>query len=224
MVHRTIRRPMSDAAQGSRAPKGPDRRERRRVAMIGAARALFLERGFDAVGLGEIVARSGGSLSTLYALFGNKAGLLCAIVEADRFECLERMAETIGGSGEPAPILRAAARELYDHFTDSETIGLIRLVTAEALRDPPFAHVVYRAAHEPSLELLAGLFARWDAAGKVGIPEPRLAAHFFIGLVVHGAQTRALFNDPCDHPRPSVDHVLDEAVRIFLIGYAPAES
>ena len=60
------------------------RRERRRQAIIDAARDLFVERGYDAVSLSEIVKRSGGSLATLYALFDGKAGLLGAIVANKR--------------------------------------------------------------------------------------------------------------------------------------------
>ena len=190
--------------------------------MIDAARALFLERGYGAVSLGEIVRRSGGSLSTLYALFDNKAGLLGAVVEADRFKGLAHMATIIAEGGPPADVLRAVARELHDHFTNVEAIGLVRLVMVEALRDPAFARLVYQFAHEPPLQQLAGLFERWNASGEAQVPDPRIAAHFFLGMVVHGAQTRALFKDPCELPRPPVDVVLDEAVRLFLAGYAPA--
>ena len=49
--------------------------------MIEAAESLFLEQGYDTTSLAAIVKRSGGSLATLYELFGNKQGLLRAIIE-----------------------------------------------------------------------------------------------------------------------------------------------
>jgi AcrR family transcriptional regulator len=49
--------------------------------MLEAATEIFLERGFEATTVGEIVARSGGSLATLYAWFGSKESLFEAIVE-----------------------------------------------------------------------------------------------------------------------------------------------
>ena len=49
--------------------------------MLEAACELFLERGFGGTSMGDVVARSGGSLATLYATFGSKEKLFEAIVE-----------------------------------------------------------------------------------------------------------------------------------------------
>ncbi|RYD43145.1 MAG: TetR/AcrR family transcriptional regulator, partial [Sphingomonadales bacterium] len=49
-------------------------RERRQSAILDAAESLFLEQGYERTSLAEIVKTSGGSLATLYELFGNKQG------------------------------------------------------------------------------------------------------------------------------------------------------
>src|SRR3546814_14932985 len=54
-------------------------RERRQSAILDAAESLFLEQGYERTSLAEIVKRSGGSLATLYELFGKKQGLVPAI-------------------------------------------------------------------------------------------------------------------------------------------------
>ena len=60
--------------------------------MIEAAESLFLEQGYDATSLAAVVKRSGGSLATLYELFGNKQGLLRAIIELrDEQDLLSRL-------------------------------------------------------------------------------------------------------------------------------------
>lgn len=56
------------------------RLDRRRIALVAAAKALFIEKGYEGTTLGDIVERAGGSLSTLYKLFGNKDGLLEAVI------------------------------------------------------------------------------------------------------------------------------------------------
>src|SRR3546814_11941406 len=61
-------------------------RERRQSAILDAAESLFLEQGYERTSLAEIVKRSGGSLATLYELFGNKQGLLRAIATRWRSE------------------------------------------------------------------------------------------------------------------------------------------
>ena len=68
-------------------PQASSRRDARRHAMLDAALELFLEKGYGAVSLNEVVRRSGGSLSTLYDLFGGKLGLLKACV-AERCSAL----------------------------------------------------------------------------------------------------------------------------------------
>src|SRR3546814_2798082 len=51
------------------------RQQDRRKAILDAAESLFLDQGFDRVSLAAVVGQSGGSLATLYELFGNKQGL-----------------------------------------------------------------------------------------------------------------------------------------------------
>src|SRR6185503_8557316 len=67
---------------GAAGPRG----EARRQAILRAAFDLFVERGYGGVTMGDIVGRAGGSLTTLYELFGSKERLFEEILvdfEAD---------------------------------------------------------------------------------------------------------------------------------------------
>ncbi|EMF9960905.1 TetR/AcrR family transcriptional regulator [Acinetobacter baumannii] len=48
----------------------------RRLALLLSATELFLEKGYDAVSLDDIVNHAGGSKTSIYKYFGNKDGLL----------------------------------------------------------------------------------------------------------------------------------------------------
>ncbi|MCD8347842.1 MAG: TetR/AcrR family transcriptional regulator [Lachnospiraceae bacterium] len=61
-----------------------------RSRLLQCANELFYEKGYDAVGVQEIVARAGLTKPTLYYYFGSKKGLLEALV-SERFECLRGM-------------------------------------------------------------------------------------------------------------------------------------
>ena len=74
----------------------PNARARRHVAILVAAEALFIEQGYERTSLAEIVRRSGGSLATLYDLFGNKQGLLHAIAIRWRDEVMLGRIEQAG--------------------------------------------------------------------------------------------------------------------------------
>lgn len=64
-----------------------------RAALLEAARARFLERGYAATTVGEIAAAVGVSVETVYKAFGNKAGLLKAMFDV-----------AIVGDDEPIPL------------------------------------------------------------------------------------------------------------------------
>ena len=113
--------------------------DRRRAAIVGAARHLFIYQGYDRKTLADIVSRAGGSLTTLYKLFGNKDGLLEAVVRENvaSGESLIREAEAAKLS--PADTLRRIAEGIYGQFLDPEVIALVRIVIARSISEPEFS-------------------------------------------------------------------------------------
>src|SRR3546814_4916668 len=81
---------------------------------------------------------SGGSLATLYELFGNKQGLLRAVIERGEQERRATLDRMIPQMELPAEILRLVARYLHDHLMTPRAISLTRIIIAESLRDPHF--------------------------------------------------------------------------------------
>ncbi len=64
-----------------------------RATLLGCALTLFAARGYDAVGVQEIVAAAGVTKPTLYHHFGNKQGLLGALLERDSEPFLRGLGE-----------------------------------------------------------------------------------------------------------------------------------
>lgn len=56
----------------------------RRLALLLSATELFLDKGYDAVSLDDIVNHAGGSKTSIYKYFGNKEGLFTAICDYKR--------------------------------------------------------------------------------------------------------------------------------------------
>ena len=56
-----------------------DRGVARKQAFLQAAREVFLEHGYEAASVNEVVRRAGGSLATLYSQYGSKEGLFLAV-------------------------------------------------------------------------------------------------------------------------------------------------
>ena len=171
---------------------GGDRRNERRRAIVEAAEALFLDQGYEATSLAAVVKRSGGSLATLYEMFGNKQGLLRAIIETRKEQDLLPACGDGCPDASPATLLRRYAHQIYAHVTSPTAIALKRIVITEALRDPTFASRIYDDIHLPSVLDLADLFARLDKAGEARIDNPRAAAELFFAIVMSDAQLRLM--------------------------------
>ena len=162
----------------------PSSRERRHEAILDAAEALFIEQGYDGTSLAEIVRRSGGSLATLYELFGNKQGLLYAIAARWRDKMTdEAIAADAAAPQSPADMLMRYACHRSRTFNSPRAIALIRMVVSESLRDRDFALQTYRDMHLPAIRDLSHLFAEWTAAGKARIDDPQAAAEMFLSLI-----------------------------------------
>ena len=73
----TSRSPLRPRPQVDLCRRGEIRAEK----FLDAATEVFAEKGYQHARLSEIVARAGGSLATLYRIFGDKEGLASAILE-----------------------------------------------------------------------------------------------------------------------------------------------
>lgn len=163
-------------------PSSP--RERRHEAILDAAEALFMEQGYDRTSLAEIVRRSGGSLATLYELFGNKQGLLHAIAIRWRDETMQgRVNQVIAPGTSIVEILMGFVRREIELWQSPSTVALLRMLVSEGLRDRDFALQTYRDLHLPFIAELTELFAGWGAAGEADIDDPEATAHLFLSIV-----------------------------------------
>lgn len=179
-------------------------RERRHGAILDAAEALFIEQGYDRTSLAEIVRRSGGSLATLYELFGNKQGLLHAIAIRWRDETmLERMERAQEEAQSNIDVLMDYVSRECEFRRSPRAIALIRMLVSECLRDRDFALQTYRDLHIPAIDELSALFADWTAAGEAEIDDPEAAAHLFMSILTGDSLLSALSGVE--------DGILDEA-------------
>ena len=204
---------------GRPCPGWGDRRIDRRQAILDAAEQLFLEHGFRAVPLQAVVRRSGGSLATVYELFGNKQGLLRAVVDRNRERGLGDIEQIACSSQPPAVILRTVAERLHAFATSPRNIDFMRLVIAESLCDPAFGHGFHDDMHRCHIDGLANCFRRWTEEGKAAIDNPVAAAELYIATVLCNAPVKAMLGEP---PEPTDAAALAWRLQPFLDRFAIA--
>ncbi|MGK9147877.1 TetR/AcrR family transcriptional regulator [Plantibacter flavus] len=127
-------------------------RDRRRDAILDAAIARFTDDGYGATSIEAIAADAGVTKRTIYAWFGDLAGVLTAAVERQHGYLLAVDAE--GGDESEASLEDATTRLVFALHADV-SIALHRLVIAESPRFPEVAAAFYAAGPARSIAFLA---------------------------------------------------------------------
>ena len=201
------------------APVQPAKSER---AIIAAARALFLERGYAAVSMEEIARVAGVARQTVFNRFVSKDAVFRAMI-ADHWKNWGRAVE-IEKVSHAAPVedhLRAIARSVEAFQNDPQQIQFQRLVVAESRHHDWIGPAAYRAGKGPRMKALAAHFDQLHAEGRLHCEHPEIAAWQFIGLVqefIVWPKVMAM-HDPADIPPAHL--VIDEAIATFMARYAP---
>lgn len=198
------------------------RRDKRRRAILEAAGALFLEKGYEATTLGEIVSRSGGSLTTLYELFGHKTGLLSALV-SERCGAIATVIDSIAVTELPTrEALRTIACELFAHLSDAAAIALLRVVIAESARQPELGHLFYEAGPASGRRIMAAFLAGQASHGALDVDDANEAAVNFFNMLLGEYQLRLLCGVPADAGTDEIERHISRTVDAFLRLYSPA--
>ncbi|MFE5872811.1 TetR/AcrR family transcriptional regulator [Streptomyces roseifaciens] len=117
----------------------PGRRERKKAAtrqkIADAALQLFLERGYDAVGIRDVAAEADVAVTTLFSHFASKEALV--FEQDDDFE--QRLTQAVTGRAPHEPLIPALRREvqaLVRHCTADSAAPIWRMIDASpALRE-----------------------------------------------------------------------------------------
>ena len=168
------------------------RLDRRRAAIIAAARHLFVEQGYEHTTLAEIVRRAGGSLATVYKLFGNKDGLLEAVIRENVASGETLVRDAAAARLPPAATLRRIAEGLHERFLEPEVIALVRIVIARSISEPQFARQFFERTANQTRDAIAALFTQWRSDGVAMNGTPQFLAEMFMGLFVSDLQTQAI--------------------------------
>jgi AcrR family transcriptional regulator len=194
------------------------RAELRRAAFLKAARDVFLEAGYEAANMAEIVKRAGGSLSTLYSQFGGKKGLFEAMIDARVTELTAQMHIELAAHAPLKEGLRRIGETFLLKQTQPESLDVFRLMVAQAKKFPEMAEAWSKRAPEAVRKALADYLTDRAKAGEIKITNPDLAASVFFDLVRSRIQFRALLMPSYQPTEAEIRDTVDRAVKVFLGG------
>jgi AcrR family transcriptional regulator len=163
-------------------------RDQTRDRLLASAAEVFARRGFDGATVAEIADGAGLSTGAIYGLFGSKAGLFAATVEARAATELDRWLRPgdggAGGEGGLTGMLRARGEALNRRIERDGTL-LVQAILAG--RESPDLVAELRNALAVREHRLAELLELAQDAGELTSGVPATAAVRFLAMLGFGA-------------------------------------
>jgi AcrR family transcriptional regulator len=194
-----------------------ERSEATRGKLIAAARRLFAERGYAAVGTEEIVQAAGVTRGALYHHFEDKAALLEAVYEQIEEELTREIAAGAMSHEDPIVALRSGAAAFLDHCLDPEVQRIVLLDAPAVLGWERWREI--GAQHGLGL-VEAGLAVAMEQ-GAIARQPVRPLAHILMGALDEAAMTVARADDP-GAARREMEAILGAVLDGLRIRRAPA--
>lgn len=164
---------------GSDGVVGDGGRADPRARVVRAARALFFEEGFSEVSTDRLVRAAGVSKSTLYKYFGDMAGVLRAVAEAESDHVPLGEVSPSVAPDDFAERLVQMGTDLLLLIEQPDKVRFDRLVLEQARTHPELAEIYYQAIYARAQVRLATFLQDGQDRGHVrpDLPAAVLADH-----------------------------------------------
>jgi AcrR family transcriptional regulator len=177
-------------------PDLPDRRAERgeatRAALIDAARELFSERGYAAVGTNEVVRRAGVTRGAMYHHFPDKRELFRAAYEETEKLLVEGLGARIATIEDPWEALVTGMRSFFDISSDPKLMQMGLIDGPAVLGWETWREIGNRYG----LQMTTTALAKAMEAGVLRPADPTLLAHMLLAALGEAAMLLASSPDP----------------------------
>ncbi|MGV9881063.1 TetR/AcrR family transcriptional regulator [Streptomyces sp. NPDC003006] len=198
------------------------RSARKHQAIMEAATAAFMEKGYAGTSMDDIAKRAAVSKQTVYKHFSDKEKLFADIVLAttDRLDtAIDLLAGAPVDAADLEENLTRLARQFLTALTHPQVIQLRRLIIANADVFPDLGAAWYERGFERGLATLAATFQRLADQGLLRIDDALLAANHFSGLLLWIPVNKAMFTGRSQHTEADLDRYAATGARVFLAAY-----
>ena len=192
--------------------------ERKRAAIVAAARQAFLENGYAEASMDRIAESAAVSVKTIYRHFENKDELFSAVMQA---ACRANNSIPAERDDTASPALRfswfeeapkrglaAAGRDYLRHLLSEEQLALYRVVTRDAHRFPELGRRYEKEVVATRNNIMAQYLTHWAPIENWRIRNPDRASGVFAALLREG-----LFEEVLHGLRTPEEHKIEQQAR-----------
>ena len=199
------------------------KRDDRRAAILGIARAAFLRDGYANTSMSQIAARVGGSKATLYNYFPSKKDLLVAVADNEATQIFMPLFDVSEMSGDVRTVLEKFVRRFLVLLLSDDLIAFYRMIAAESARFPEIGTTAYELGMKLGLENMAGYFAESMQRGELRRTDAMIAAEQFLDLCAGHLHRKRLWGVFCDISQDVIEIQAKRVVTTFLAAYGNDE-
>lgn len=173
------------------------KQENTKQKIIETALALFSERGYDAVSVGEIAAAVGIKAPSLYNHYPSKQAIFDAIVETTALQYekdTDKIDIHVQSAAADVPMMLTISedelfekvRQIFDYSLHNDNIRKFRkMMTIEQFRSPKFGELYTRRFSERLVDYHAEIFRSLIAAGVIYGGDPNALALMYVAPVIN---------------------------------------
>ena len=199
------------------------RSARKRQAIMEAALAAFLDKGYGRTSMDEIAAAAEVSKQTVYKNFTSKERMFTEIVigAISAAEASSKgLVESLSESEDLRVDLRRFARKHLDVVLQPHLVQMRRIIVAEAMQFPDLARTWYEQGPQLGHLNLGREFSQLAERGLLRFDDAEQTAAYFNWLILSIPLNHAMFIAGAPPPsEKELERYAEEGVRIFLAAF-----
>ncbi|MDD0841868.1 TetR/AcrR family transcriptional regulator [Pseudomonas sp. Gutcm_11s] len=212
---------MSDKSLQPSGGPGRPKDPAKRLAILEAAKQLFMQNGYEGSSMDAIAAEAGVSKLTVYSHFTDKETLFACAVESKCEEQLPPLFFELGPNSSIEQALLAIGRGFNALVNSEESLAMHRLMVAQAAQNPQLSQLFFNAGPQRVIDAMRHLLEQASAKGQLSIDNPQHAAEHFFCLIKGGCHFRLMIGVLPPPDAQEADEHVQEVVRLFVRAYRP---
>jgi len=198
------------------------RGEQKRIAILDAARNVFLEVGFDVASMDRIATVAGVSKRTIYDHFGSKNDLFISIMFDLCSAKSNVMAMNLDMELPVETVLKGLGKAFLRMMFDPEGMTLFRILVSQSVQFPELGNAFFDGGPKELIEKITGYFVEQEKRGHIEIGDCQEAAGSFMASMFGVHQIRCLLTGAPPPDEKQIEVMAEAAVQRFLYGVLKA--
>ena len=191
----------------------------RGLLILDAAQRLFYHKGFDETSLEMIINESGGSRRSIYDEFGNKQGLLMAVIQR-QVKLQTEILTSINRDLEAKEALNQVCFEFVKGMLSPALMSLFRLVVQQVIKFPELGEMVYQKGPMAGILPLVDYLQYLAEQKQIKADNFQFSAQMLIEMAKGPLHTRSLLLPDKFITDDEIKQQVAKAVDIFLSAHS----